>query len=468
MEPTTDLAGVLGRFVERSGYNVGQLSRLAGIPKRTIANWLGGRVSRPRHAADLLKLSAVLHLDERESSTLLAIAGHPPVPHLLAVTENGKTRDLLAQVATRHQEKKPFQAIPDLPYFVGREQEVRALHEVLLGGRRGLICSLQGMGGVGKTALAAHLAYRLRPHFADGVLWARVGRSDPMSILSAFARAFGCDVSHYPDLGSRSQVVREILAEKRVLIVLDNIQESEEIRPLLPPSLGAGAVLITTRRQDLAVTSGGHRLTLRPFDKTAADAVELFARILGEERARREIRALRCIANLVGYLPLALAIVASRMAYEPGWSAPLFLKQLQHEKKRLDLLTYENQSVRLSVAQSYDLLPPEEQRIFAAFALFSGENLNPQAIAHVVEQPLEVVQTALRKLHNLSLIQVGQGQRYRLHPLLHDYAREQLNARIEWEATNPVIHNSQSKEVNPLKVKTNVKAGEGSALEPDG
>ena len=434
MEEATDLAAVLGRFVKRSGYNVGQLGRLADIPKRTIANWLGGHVSRPRHGRDLLKLATVLHLDERETSELLVAAGHPSLPHLLAAAGDEDTRDLLAQSLARRREVAPFQAIPDLPYFVGREQEVRALQEVLLGGGRALICSLQGMGGVGKTALAAHLAYRLRPYFHDGVLWARVDQSDPMSILSAFAHAYGRDVSPYADLESRSQVVREILAGKRALIVLDNVQDSEEVRLLLPPSIGTCAVLITTRRQTLAVTSGAHRFTVGPFDETTEDAIELFARILGEERARRQTHTLRHIAILLGHLPLAVAIAASRMAYEPGWSASQFLKQLQQQKQRLDVLTYENQSVRLSANLSYDLLPPEEQRFFAVLGVFSSENLNLQAIAHVTERPLEVVQAALRQLYALSLVQVGQGGRYRLHPLLHDYARERLWFSEEREA----------------------------------
>jgi tetratricopeptide (TPR) repeat protein len=426
MQEVVDFADVLRHFVDRSGYNMGQLSRLSDIPKRTIANWLSGQVQRPRHESDLLKLAAVLHLDEREASELLQAADHPPVPELLAISQDEATRDLLAQTVARRQEATPFQAIPDLPYFVGREKEVRALGEALLGGGQVFICSLQGMGGVGKTALAAHLAYQLRPYFRDGVLWARVDKSAPMSILSAFANAYGRDVSLYVDLESRSQVVRQILADKRALIVLDNVQRSEDVKPLLPPSLGTCAVIMTTRHQNLAVTSGIHRFTVGPFDKKREESFALFSQILGEERARRERVTLARIADLLGHLPLAVAIAASRMAYEPGWSAPEFLGNLQQEQKRLDVLTYENQSVRLSANVSYDLLQPDEQRFFAALGAFSPENLNVEAISAVTERPPDAVQTTLRKLYGLSLVHVGQGERYRLHPLLHDYARERL------------------------------------------
>jgi len=429
-----ELAEVLSRFVERSGYSMGQLGRLSEVPKRTIANWLGGRVRRPRHAEDLLKLAHALHLDGQETDELLLAARHPSLRELRATAEDETVRDLLAQIGARELEGAPFQAIPDLPYFVGREKEVRALREALLDGGRALICSLQGMGGVGKTALAAHLAYRLRPEFPDGVLWASVDKAEPMSILSAFAGAYGRDVTSYTDVESRSQVVREILANKQALIILDSVQGSEEVKPLLPPSAGRCAVLITTRRQNLAVTSGTYRFTVGPFDKTEGEAMTLFTEILGEERVARETAALAKIADLLGHLPLAVAIAASRLAYEPGWSAAEFLERLEQEQERLDLLRYDDRSVRLSTRVSYDMLRPGEQAFFAALGALSPENVNVEAMAAVTEQPPEAVQETLRRLYALSLVQVGHGERYRLHPLLHDLARERLRLSEKREA----------------------------------
>lgn len=434
MSREPELADVLGRFVERSGYSMGQLGRLSDIPKRTIANWLGGRVRRPRHAADLLKLADVLHLAEGETNELLRAADHPSVPELLATVEDEATRKLLAQTTARGQGRTPFQAIPDLPYFVGREEEVQALEDVLLGGGRALICSLQGMGGVGKTALAAHLAYRLRPHFPDGVLWARVDRAEPLSILSAFASAYGRDVSSYTDVESRSQVVREILADKQALIILDNVQSSDDVKPLLPPSVGRCAVILTTRRQNLAVTSGTHRFTVGPFDRAGEEAIALFGRFLGDARMQKEVDTLAEIAELLGHLPLAVAIAASRMAYEPGWSAAAFLEHLQQERNRLDLLSYDDQSVRLSARVTYDMLQPEEQALFAALGAFRSEHVNVEALSAMTERPPKAVEAVLRRLYALSLVQIGQGERYRLHPLLHDFARERLRLREDEDA----------------------------------
>lgn len=435
MSGSSQLADMLGQFVHRSGYSMGQLNRLSGVPKRTIANWLGGRVQKPRKPDGLLKLAAVLHLNEAETNQLLQAVDYPPLTEFLNQAGTEKTVNLLSPWIDSHQRHKeaPFQAIADLPYFVGREQELQAIKGALVNGRQVMICSLQGMGGVGKTALTAHVAYLLRPYFPDGVLWSRVDVSDAMSTLQSFASAYGHDVSQYADLNSRSRVVRELLAHKRALIVLDNVQSSEQVQPLLPPTTGACAVIITTRRRDLAVTSGGHRFQLGPFDKEKDDALQLFSKLLGKERAGREEATLDQIAALLGYLPLAVAIAASRIAYEPGWSTDEFLQRLQQEKTRLDLLTYDNQSVRLSVNLSYEMLQPVQQQFFAALGAFASEDLSLEAVAWVTERSHQETRDHLRHLHGLSLVQLGRGTRYRLHPLLHDYAREQLEAMDSYQ-----------------------------------
>jgi predicted ATPase len=124
--------------------------------------------------------------------------------------------------------RSPFQVIADLPHFAGRKHEIAALKQALLAAPPVSLCSLHGMAGVGKTALATHLAYQLRPYFPDGVLWARLDNADTLSILSSFARTYGVDVADYKNLESRSRVVRELLAPKRVLIILDNVETSEQ------------------------------------------------------------------------------------------------------------------------------------------------------------------------------------------------------------------------------------------------
>lgn len=438
------LSDVLTRFVSRAGYTSGQLARLTGIPKATIVNWMEGRVKRPRGSEDLLRLAAVLHLDEMEATELLQAAGHPSIAELRDQATQGaagqqpagQLTTLLAPWKEQHETRPdhvPFQAIADLPHFVGRDRVRQELSSALLSGEHSGIYSLQGMGGVGKTALAAHLAYQLRPHFPDGILWARVDTSDTMSVLSTFARAYGHDVSQYADLDSRSRVVRDLLADKRALMVLDNVESSAQMEPLLPPS-GTCAVLITTRRRHLAVTRGAQHFLLGPFDQTGDEAMRLFAKVLGQQRAAAEEASLRAIADLLGHLPLALDIVASRLAYEPGWSAEDFLQRLRHEQRRLRELTFEQQSVRVSLQLSYTALSSEEQAFFRTLGIFSGEDFSVSAAAHVAfgrsggagEEMEMDAEDHLRQLFGLSLVRRARPGRYRLHPLLRDFARTQI------------------------------------------
>lgn len=418
-------AETLGRYVHQRGYTYGQLAHLSGLPKRTIAHWLEGIVRHPRDWRDLVKLAAVLHLSETEANKLLLSAQHPGLAQLLRQADNEQDHCLLAPWSDRlqqRQEHSPFQAVADLPYFVGREREVQALVQTLLGNQSVKLCSLHGMAGAGKTSLAIHLAYQLRSYFPDGVLWARLDRTDTMSVLSSFARAYGLDVHDYKDVESCSRAVRELLAYKRTLIVLDNAETSEQVQPLLPPS-GTCAVIITTRRHDLAVTRGAHRLEVGPFEQRE-DSFNLFTEVMGSERSQQERGLLLNIADLLGHLPLALDIAASRMAHEPGWSANDFLGRLRDENSRLRQLVYENQSVRLSFNLSYEMLSAEQRGIFHALGLFGGEDFSLEAVAHVMALGKEAAADRLRSLYALSLVQLGRPRRYRLHPLLRDMALE--------------------------------------------
>ena len=419
-------ADILEEYVNRASYTPGQMARLSGIPQATIVNWLEGRVKKPRQRDSLLKLAQILHLNESEASALLQAAGHPSIEELLLLA-NEKEKKLLSSWSNIVQQRRqaPFQAITDLPYFVGREKELQILRNALLNGRNIAICSLQGMGGVGKTTLAARAAYLLRPHFPDGVLWAQVRNSDTMSILSAFANAYNRDVSPYQDIDSRSQVVRELLAHKRTLIILDDVCDSETARPLLPPS-GNCAVIITTRCHNLSVTTGVSRLFVGEFDKSKHESIILFSKILGEEHVQENEQVFSEVADSVGHLPLAVDIVASRLAYEPGWSAADFLKRLQKEKGKLKELSYDDHDVRLSFNLSYQALPAPQQQFFAALGVFGGEDFSIEAVAYITQLPLDEAHDDLRQLYALSLVQEGRFRRYRLHPLLWDYAHHKL------------------------------------------
>ena len=418
-------ATVLERFVGRSAYTPGQLSNLAALPKTTIVNWLNGRVQRPRDWQGVAALAVALRLSEAEVDELMAAAGQPTIRELRVLAAAPSDRDLLAHFAQRFarpEQPIPFQAIPLPPYFVGRAAELAELEEALSTPIHDRIYALVGMGGAGKTSLAARLAYQLRDRFADGVLWARLDSSDAMAILATFAAAYGRDVSHLPDVASRSRVVRELLMPKQALLVLDNAETSEQIEPLLPPT-GRCAVLVTSRRQDLALLAGAHRFDVKPFSEDEAAALALFSRILGPQRAAQEATTLRQIAAQLGYLPLALVIAASRLAYEPHWQTTNFARRLADASHRLPTLSFESQDVAHSFALSYAHLAASGRLLLTAAGSLSRQSFTLATVATLAQLDEDAAEAGLRQLFSLSLLGREGTGRYRLHPLLHDFAR---------------------------------------------
>ncbi|MBP8055731.1 MAG: tetratricopeptide repeat protein [Chloroflexi bacterium] len=414
-----DLMLVFGEFVQRSHYSAGQVAALSGIPGRTIINWLSGRVRKPHQWRGLLQVAQVLHLSEPELSRLLQSAGHPPLPTLRQELTNPADHLLLAPWPENR--LAPFQAIPDLPYFVGREAVLTELQATLRQGRTVTICSLYGMGGIGKTALAAHLAYQLRPTFPDGVLWARLDTTDTMTILGTFAAAYGQDVSEFRDMERRAAAVRTLLADKHALIILDNAQNSAQVRPLLPPTTGKPAVIITTRH-DLAITDETTRFLISTFDPEQGESLAVFRHFLGERTLRRWHTELQAIADRLGHLPLAIAIAAGRLLTHRD--VPGYLAELQVAEQQLSALVREDRSVRLTFDLSYLVLPPTVQGFFVALGAFGGRDFDAAAATAVTATPLPQTERYLATLQQFSLLQRGRGSRYSLHPLLRQYAQE--------------------------------------------
>ena len=417
---------VLNSFVYRSAYTPGQLASLSSVPKTTIVNWLRGRVQRPRGWRGIVALAVAMRLTEAEANRLLQAAQQPSIQELRTLATGEEVRGMLAfwqtAVSTPSSQHPPFQVVALPPYFVGREEEQAALQAALLEEQQTAVTCLYGMAGVGKTSLAAQMAYQLRTHFTDGVLWARLDGSDTMSILATFADAYQRDVSQYHDVASRSRIVRNLLMSKRVLMVLDNAQTSEQIEPLLPPT-GHCAVLVTTRRQDLAILAGAKRFEIRPFAPNTTTSLALFEQILGSKLVRAESELLAQIAAALGHLPLALVIAASRLAYEPGWQIQQFGQRLQSVSQRLGALRFESQNVRRLFQFSYDLLDAEDQRLFAAAGHLGRQAFSAEAAAAVAQLGVEEATDGLRRLHSLSLLQSDANGRFYLHPLLQDFAQ---------------------------------------------
>jgi hypothetical protein len=419
---------VLNQHLSHSGLSQGELAKLASLPKQTVASWIQGRVSRPRRWQDIVNLADALSLNKDETNEILRAAQHKPIAQLNLVAQTEADQVLLNRWVNQ---VAPFQAIADPPNFVGRKREQSQLEEQLLSGKKVRICSIEGMGGIGKTTLAARLAHRLRPHFPDGVLWARLGTCDPLVILASFAAAYGQEISHLPDLDSRTRIVCGILARKHVLIVLDNVECDEQIRPLLFAA-NTCAILITSRRQDLWSVRGGCKLVLQPLDVKQEVSLALFEQMLGQEVVLREHQHLLEIAELLGHLPLAIEITATRLAHEPGWTVAGFLNRLRQDQHRLEELCYGEIDVPSSFKISYAGLAPEEKQFFAAMGVFREGDFDSKAAAYVSNLEVETAKDRLRALYRLSLVQVVRPGRWQLHSLLADFARQQCCDDLTW------------------------------------
>lgn len=418
---------VVGECLNRSGYNICQVARLSGLPRRTVANWLDGVVTKPRNWLDVVKLARTLRLPFNEANKLLAAAGYPSLAQLQQQAKNEAEHSLFAlwsEAKAAPEKRTPFQVIPDLPTFVGREEMLQTVQTWLLAGQHTMPYVLEGTAGAGKTVLASKLAYQLRDQFPDGVLWARPDSTNALTILYQFAEALGRDVTRYEDVHSRSAVVRELLADKHALIVLDNVPGSEQLEPLLPPS-DSCAVLITSRRRQLAAIPDGHRLHVTQFSE--AESLSLFNIVLGEANVDNERAIFVELAELLGHWPLAIDIVACRLAYEPGWTAAKFLAALQQENSLLNKLIHEGRSVRAAFESSFNLLTAEQQRFFAALSTFGGVEFSTEAAAASANLPLTEAIAYLQEFFCLSLVRRGRPSHYRLIPAIQTFAEEKQN-----------------------------------------
>ena len=279
----------------------------------------------------------------------------------------------------------PFQAIATPTHFVGREAEIEAIRMILSSDHEehagAMLVALVGMGGVGKTTLAAGIATAARTDFADGVLWANTTTSPPYEILDLWGRAYGYDFSGLSDLESRATAVRGMLADKQTLIVLDNVDDAALVRPLLPNGERC-AVLLTTRNQEVAAALNAQSHLLGEL--SAESGAELLTQILGEARVHSEHDAAAEICRLLHCLPLAVEIAAKRLKSRPRMTLTAMADRLHSAQQRLDL-GISDQAVRTSFAVSWDALEGELQHAFALQALFAGRPFTADAIAHIAQ-----------------------------------------------------------------------------------
>jgi DNA-binding SARP family transcriptional activator/tetratricopeptide (TPR) repeat protein len=345
-----------------------------------------------------------------------------------------------AASATLHQPAPaggPCQLPPDIDDFTGREADLAEVHQLLERERATaiVISAIAGKAGVGKTALAVHVAQRLRPHFPDGQLYANLRGAeaqelDPTDVLAGFLRALGVEGAVIAEgVEERVRQYRSRLADRRVLVVLDNAAGEAQVRPLLPASHGC-AVLVTSRAR-LSGLEASHPLTLDVLEPDQAKA--LLAKLAGPGRVAAEPEAAAAIVRLCGWLPLAVRIAGARLAARPQWRLEVLAGRLADEQRRLDELATGDLEVRASVALSYQGRGGQERRLFCLLGLLEAPSVPAWVAATLLEVELAEAEGLLERLVDAQLVEsAGQDQagqlRYRLHDLLRIFAVERLRS----------------------------------------
>jgi len=312
----------------------------------------------------------------------------------------------------------------DVADFSGRQESIDELTTAL---RSTGLLVLSGEPGVGKSTLAIRVSHRMRADFPDGQLFAHLaGASNPRppaAVLADWLRALGMTGSTIPDdLQARAAIFRGWLADRKVLVVLDDAADPGQVRPLLPGTAGCAAIV--TSRPKLSGLDGAHRVSLTPF--TDADASLLLRRIAGDRVSREPAEAAR-IAAACGNLPLALRIAGTRLALRPQLRLATLADRLQDELRRLDELAVSDLEIRSSLALSYQGLTASARTALQLIGLVDVANVPAWAMS--VLQDGDDFDGAIEELVESSLLQPvgvdGSGEpRYRMHDLVRAFARE--------------------------------------------
>lgn len=328
----------------------------------------------------------------------------------------------------------------DIADFTGREEQVRQIKQHLVGAGEEIRIALpvlvvEGKGGIGKTTLAVHASHAVAAHYSDARLFADLHGSgahpvSPMQVLERFIRALGVPGAHIPDgVDERAEMYRNLLADRKILVLLDDARSESQVLPLLPGN-GSAGVIITSRRMLTGLAGALHvKVDLFAADKS----VDLLARIAGVARVRGQPEAAAAVAAHCGHLPLALRIAGARLAARPHWSVQQLADRLADEANRLDELRHGEMGIRPSISLAYETTSEQARRLFRLLALLDMPVFPGWLSAALLDQPMTTAENLLDDLINAQLIEVigsgsGLDSHYRFHDLIRVFARERLAA----------------------------------------
>ncbi|MFD8087111.1 BTAD domain-containing putative transcriptional regulator [Kitasatospora sp. NPDC059722] len=328
---------------------------------------------------------------------------------------------------------RPAQLPAEAGAYVGRRRQLRELDGLVATNPavRQKVVAVVGAPGVGKTALAMHWAHARRDHFPDGQLFVDLRGHSPVpalrpgDVLAQFLRALGVPPDRMPaDEDEAVATYRTLLADKRMLIVLDNARDPEQVRPLIPGAQGCGVVITSrTRMAGLVVSDGARQLALDVLGPD--DALRLLAHTAGAERVAAEEEAARALVQLCGGLPLAIRIAAANL-HARNTGIAVYCTELAGDDllSRLRVEGDRHATVKAAFDLSHRALPEPARRMFRLLSLMPGADVTVHGAAALADTTSAESALLMHRLTDAHLVQERSPGRFGLHDLLRSYARE--------------------------------------------
>lgn len=327
---------------------------------------------------------------------------------------------------------RPAQLPADIPDFTGRTGLVQALHQALTDPARSslAVVSVTGMGGIGKSTLALQVAHQAKPEFPDGQLYADLRGNglepaDPGAVLGSFLTALGVPGQTMPaSTEDRALLFRTTLDGRRTLVLLDNARDPAQIRPLLPGSAGCGVVV--TSRAVPAGLSTTVQSDLVVFD--TAEAIALLRAVVGAGRIGAEPEAAAELVALCGHLPLAVRIVAARLAGRPRWRVATMTGRLADERLRIGELRAGDLAVAAVFELGYRQLTPAQARAFRLLAPMTRQGIRTATAAAALGMAEYDAEELLEALVDAAMLEAPLPGHYRYLDLVRSFALQLAGA----------------------------------------